>query len=104
MERQVLLTIKGLQIEGWSGDAWHPIVKDSMVEKGWSSDRIGCVRRFHLQDGSELRELLLTGGHATEDDLKAIDREIKATVNASADFARESPEPDVAELWTDIYA
>ena len=27
MERQVLLTIKGLQIEGWSGDAWHPIVK-----------------------------------------------------------------------------
>ena len=51
-----------------------------------------------------VRELLLTGGHATEDDLKAIDREIKATVNASADFARESPEPDVAELWTDIYA
>lgn len=27
MEQQVLLTIKGLQIEGRSGDAWHPIVK-----------------------------------------------------------------------------
>jgi hypothetical protein len=41
-------------------DRWHPIVKDSMVEKGWTSDRVGCVRKFHLQDGSELRELLLT--------------------------------------------
>jgi hypothetical protein len=41
-------------------DVWHPIVKDSAVEKGWTSDRIGCVRRFHLQDGSELREQLLT--------------------------------------------
>jgi hypothetical protein len=41
-------------------DRWHPIVADSVVEKGWTSDRIGCVRRFHLADGSELRELLLT--------------------------------------------
>ncbi len=41
-------------------DRWHPIVRDSVIEKGWTSDRIGCVRRFHLQDGSELRELLLT--------------------------------------------
>ncbi|HSF65257.1 MAG TPA: SRPBCC family protein [Paracoccaceae bacterium] len=41
-------------------DRWHPIVADSVVEKGWPSDRIGCVRRFHLADGAELRELLLT--------------------------------------------
>lgn len=41
-------------------DRWHPIVRDSAVERGWTSDRIGCVRRFHLQDGSELREQLLT--------------------------------------------
>ena len=41
-------------------DRWHPIVKDSHIEKGQTSDRIGCVRRFHLQDGSELREQLLT--------------------------------------------
>ncbi|NCU21249.1 pyruvate dehydrogenase (acetyl-transferring) E1 component subunit alpha, partial [Candidatus Falkowbacteria bacterium] len=51
-----------------------------------------------------VRELLLTGGHATDDDLKAIDREVKAVVSAAADFARESPEPAEAELWTDIYA
>jgi hypothetical protein len=41
-------------------DWWHPIVADSMIERGQRSDRVGCVRKFHLQDGSELREQLLT--------------------------------------------
>jgi hypothetical protein len=40
-----------------------------------------------------VRQLLLTGKHATEDDLKAIDREIKEIVNEAAEFAKESPEP-----------
>jgi pyruvate dehydrogenase E1 component alpha subunit len=51
-----------------------------------------------------VREMLLQGKHASEDDLKAIDKEIKAVVAASADFARESPEPSASELYTDIYA
>jgi pyruvate dehydrogenase E1 component alpha subunit len=51
-----------------------------------------------------VREMLLQGKHASEDDLKAIDKEIKAVVAASADFARESPEPPASELFTDIYA
>lgn len=41
-------------------DRWHPIVADSVIERGQTPDRVGCVRRFHLRDGSELRELLLT--------------------------------------------
>ncbi|MCF6232823.1 MAG: pyruvate dehydrogenase (acetyl-transferring) E1 component subunit alpha [Rhodobacteraceae bacterium] len=51
-----------------------------------------------------VRSLLLAGKHATEDDLKAIDKDIKATVNKAADFAKASPEPALEELWTDIYA
>lgn len=51
-----------------------------------------------------VRELLLTGGHAGDDDLKAIDKEIKAIVNEAAEFSKDSPEPDVSELWTDVYA
>ena len=51
-----------------------------------------------------VRDLLLTGKHASEDDLKAIDKEIKDIVNDSAEFAKESPEPALEELWTDIYA
>ncbi|MFU1478052.1 pyruvate dehydrogenase (acetyl-transferring) E1 component subunit alpha [Roseovarius sp. C7] len=50
-----------------------------------------------------VRELLLQGKHASEEDLKAIDKEIKSIVNDSAEFAKTSPEPDVSELWTDIY-
>jgi hypothetical protein len=41
-------------------DRWHPIVAESVIERGQTSDRVGCVRRFRLRDGSELRELLLT--------------------------------------------
>ena len=51
-----------------------------------------------------VRSLLLTGKHASEDDLKAIDKKVKEVVNASAEFAKDSPEPAVEELWTDIYA
>ncbi len=52
----------------------------------------------------QIRGTILTGAHATEDDLKAIDKEVKDQVNAAAEFAKESPEPDPSELWTDIYA
>ena len=52
----------------------------------------------------QVRQMLLVGGHASEDDLKAIDREIKEVVNAAAEFAKDSPEPSLEELWTDIYA
>lgn len=51
-----------------------------------------------------VRNLLLTGKHASEEDLKAIDKDIKKVVNDSAEFAKESPEPALDELWTDIYA
>ena len=52
----------------------------------------------------QVRSMLLTGKYASEDELKAIDKEVKAVVNAAAEFAKESPEPPVEELWTDIYA
>ncbi len=37
-----------------------------------------------------------------EADFKAIDDEVKAIVTDAADFAQSSPEPDPAELWTDV--
>jgi pyruvate dehydrogenase E1 component alpha subunit len=60
--------------------------------------------REHSDPIEHVRELLLSGKHATEDDLKAIDKEIKEVVNQAAEFSKESPEPSVEELWTDIYA
>ena len=49
-----------------------------------------------------LKEILITRKVADEDALKAIDRDVRARVNAAADFAQESPEPDPSELYTDI--
>jgi len=42
-----------------SHDAWHPAVADSVIEGGESADQVGCVRNFHLRDGSHIREQLL---------------------------------------------
>ncbi|WCL52941.1 pyruvate dehydrogenase (acetyl-transferring) E1 component subunit alpha [Gimibacter soli] len=52
----------------------------------------------------QLRELLLDGGHADETALKEMDKELKALVADAAAFATESPEPDAAELYTDVLA
>jgi pyruvate dehydrogenase E1 component alpha subunit len=46
------------------------------------------------------RELAAAG--VGEDELKKIDNEIKRIVTEAADFAEQSPEPDPAELYTDI--
>jgi pyruvate dehydrogenase E1 component alpha subunit len=43
-------------------------------------------------------------GRASEDDLKAIDKDIRSVVNEAAEFAQQDPEPDPSELWTDVYA
>jgi len=40
-------------------ETWHPAVATSQIERGYLSDMVGCVRRFQLQDGAELREQLL---------------------------------------------
>ncbi len=51
-----------------------------------------------------VQRLLVDGKMATAEELKEIDREIKASVSEAAEFAEQSPEPDAAELYTDIYA
>lgn len=45
-------------------------------------------------------ELLKRG--VTEDKIKEIDKRIRQIVAESADFAETSPEPDMAELYTDV--
>jgi len=48
---------------------------------------------------------LLGGGDGVDEArLKEIDKEIKAIVTEAADFAQNDPEPDAAELTTDVYA
>ncbi len=51
-----------------------------------------------------VRDLLIEGKYATADDLKALDKEVKNIVSEAAEFAADSPEPAIEELYTDIYA
>jgi len=58
--------------------------------------------RTHRDPIEHVKALLIDQGHADEESLKEIDREIRVIVTASAEFAQESPEPDPSELMTDI--
>jgi len=49
-----------------------------------------------------VRKLMLEGKMADEATLKAIDAKCREIVNEAAEFATHDPEPDPAELWTDI--
>jgi pyruvate dehydrogenase E1 component alpha subunit len=49
-----------------------------------------------------LGQRMVAEGVATDDDLKAIDKETRQIVNNAAEFATESPEPYASELYTDI--
>lgn len=40
-------------------DQWHPAVAESAIENGRAADEVGCVRRFALAAGGEIREQLL---------------------------------------------
>ena len=51
-----------------------------------------------------LRSLLIKKHKILEKEFKAIDSEIKAVVTEASDFALDSPEPNIEELWTDVYA
>ena len=66
-----------------------------------SKDEVSKVRQE--QDPIDnLRELIIQSKAADEETLKNIDKDIKAIVTEAAEFAKESPEPDGSELYTDI--
>jgi pyruvate dehydrogenase E1 component alpha subunit len=52
----------------------------------------------------QVRVRLEKNGWADEGELKEVDKEVRRVVNEAAEFAQHDPEPDAAELWTDVYA
>ena len=51
-----------------------------------------------------LKNRLIADDIMGEADLKKIDKEIRDIVNEAARFSQDSPEPDPAELYTDVLA
>jgi pyruvate dehydrogenase E1 component alpha subunit len=67
-----------------------------------SKEEVQKVRQE--QDPIEgLKARILDQGVVDADQLKEIDRQVKATVSEAAEFAQNSPEPDPSELTTDVY-
>ena len=66
-----------------------------------SKEEVAKMRQEH-DPIDRLREHILSGKVADEAKLKDFDREIKEIVGAATEFAQQSPEPDPAELWTDV--
>jgi len=50
-----------------------------------------------------VRDRILQAGIADEARLKDIDKDVKSVVTAAAEFAQQSQEPDLSELYTDVY-
>jgi len=66
-----------------------------------SRDEVKQMRERH--DPIEAVKRSLGEAGAAEKDIKAVEDEIKQQVDEVSDFAREAPEPDTDELFTDVY-
>jgi pyruvate dehydrogenase E1 component alpha subunit len=63
-------------------------------------DEVQGMKDHHDPIDSARRALIEAG--STEDDIKQIETEMRATAQDAADFAQHAPEPEAAELWTDV--
>jgi pyruvate dehydrogenase E1 component alpha subunit len=118
--------IPGLQVDGmdvlavrgaaqvaldWTRSGKGPIIIEFLTYRyrGHSmSDPAKYRSREEVQEVREQRDPIshaerdLLAAGVKEDELKAIDKEIKNIVVEAAKFAEDTPEPDPAELYTDV--
>ena len=66
-----------------------------------SKEEVAKMRETHDPIDLMRKKIDAVGG-VSEDDFKAIDKDIRTIVNDAAEFAQQSPEPDPSELYTDV--
>ncbi|HEY5048764.1 MAG TPA: pyruvate dehydrogenase (acetyl-transferring) E1 component subunit alpha [Rhizomicrobium sp.] len=127
--RGVSFNIPGVEVDGMDVEAVHAAGKKAV---GWCrsgkgptilelktyryrghsmSDPAKYRTREEVQSIREKRDpiehygqKLIERGIASEDELKAIDKQTRQTVNMAGEFATESAEPLPGELYTDVFA
>jgi pyruvate dehydrogenase E1 component alpha subunit len=67
-----------------------------------TKDEVQKMREEH-DPIEQVKRRLVADNYASEEELKKMDAEIRAVVTDAAEFAQSDPEPDTAELWTDVY-
>ena len=128
-KRGASFAIPGVQVDGMDVEAVHkagaeavaycrkgngPMILEMKTYRyrGHSMSDPGKYRaREEVDDVRENRDpinhfgrKLVQRGVCSEEDLKAMDDDIRAIVTDAAEFATTSPEPDMVELYTDILA
>jgi pyruvate dehydrogenase E1 component alpha subunit len=68
-----------------------------------SKDEVASMRA-ERDPIEQVKARILEKRYGSEEWLKEVEAEIRAIVTEAADFATTDAEPDVSELWTDIYA
>ena len=87
-----LLEIKTYRYKGHSmSDAQHYRTKDEVAEYQKIDPITTC------------KEVILSKGYATEDEVAAIDKRVKERVNECVQFGEESPFPKAEDLYENVY-
>jgi pyruvate dehydrogenase E1 component alpha subunit len=71
--------------------------------KNRSKDEVTTMRAEH-DPIEQVKARILEKRYGTEESLKQVEADVRAIITEAADFATSDPEPDVSELWTDVYA
>ena len=96
----------------WTRSGKGPLIIEFLTYRyrGHSmSDPAKYRTREEVQDVREHRDPIehikrdLAAAGVTEEELKAIDTEIKTIVVGAAKFAEDAPQPEPSELYTDVY-
>lgn len=62
------------------------------------------VKEYQEKDPvTHTRDVVLENGWMTEEEVKAFEKKTKEDVNAAVEFAENSPEPTIDELYKDVY-
>jgi len=104
----------GREAIDWCRDGKGPIILEMKTYRYRGHSMSDPAKYRTREEVNEVREKrdpiehlgqkLIAQSLATEDEMKAIDKDIRQIVNHAAEFATESPEPDAAELYTDVLA
>ncbi|WP_375704761.1 thiamine pyrophosphate-dependent enzyme, partial [Bartonella sp. AD328YNZD] len=107
-------SVKGAADEAisWARSGKGPIILDmqtyryrghSMSDpaKYRSKEEVQKIKEEH-DPIDQVKSRILKKNWASEDDLKSIEKEVRAIVADAVDFAQSDQEPDASELYTDI--
>ena len=86
---QLKETIKELQAQGYSIPDYP---EDAKTEEYKKIDPI-----------TQIKDIILEKNYATQEELSAIDKEVKAMVNECEKFAEDSPYPETQQMYDMVY-